>query len=103
MIDAGGKTLMPGLWDMHVHVQPNDGLLHIANGVTSVRDMANDTEELMKTRDRFDHGTEIGPRVIMAGFIDGRGPYQGPPKCLPTTKKKPAKMWITTPGWAMCR
>ncbi|HYX53844.1 MAG TPA: amidohydrolase family protein [Candidatus Limnocylindrales bacterium] len=80
VIDASGKTLMPGLWDMHVHVSPDDGLLHIAAGVTSVRDLANDTEFLMKTRDRYDRGEEIGPRVVMAGFIDGRGPYQGPTK-----------------------
>src|SRR5690242_5360081 len=38
VIDATGKTLMPGLWDMHVHLSPDDGLLHMANGVTSVRD-----------------------------------------------------------------
>jgi hypothetical protein len=80
VIDASGKTLMPGLWDMHVHVQPDDGLLHIAAGVTSVRDLANDTDFLLKTRDRFERGEEIGPRVVMAGFIDGRGPYQGPTK-----------------------
>jgi cytosine/adenosine deaminase-related metal-dependent hydrolase len=91
VVDAGGKTLMPGLWDMHVHVQPNDGILHIANGVTSVRDMANDTEELMKTRDRFDQGTEIGPRVIMAGFIDGRGPYQGPTKVFADNEEEARK------------
>ena len=91
VMDAGGKTLMPGLWDMHVHVQPNDGMLHIANGVTSVRDMANDTEELMKTRDRFDQGTEIGPRVIMAGFIDGRGPYQGPTKVFADNEEEARK------------
>ena len=80
VIDAAGKTLMPGLWDMHVHIQPNDGLLNIASGITSVRDLANDTDTLLKTRDRFNQGTEIGPRVVMAGFIDGRGPYQGPTK-----------------------
>jgi imidazolonepropionase-like amidohydrolase len=91
VVDAGGKTLMPGLWDMHVHVQPNDGLLHIANGVTSVRDLANDTEELMKTRDRFDHGAEIGPRVLMAGFIDGRGPYQGPTKVFADSEEEARK------------
>ncbi|MFI5106506.1 MAG: hypothetical protein ACHP79_16405, partial [Terriglobales bacterium] len=78
VIDAAGKTLMPGLWDMHVHIQPNDGLLHMAAGVTSVRDLANDTDALLKLRERFSQGTEIGPRVVMAGFIDGRGPYQGP-------------------------
>jgi imidazolonepropionase-like amidohydrolase len=80
IIDVAGKTLMPGLWDMHVHVQPGDGLLHMASGVTSVRDLANDTEGLMRMRQRFDEGAEIGPRVVMAGFIDGRGPYQGPTK-----------------------
>src|SRR5689334_22484051 len=58
-IDAAGKTLMPGLWDMHVHVQPGDGLLHMACGVTSVRDLANDTEGLMQMRSRFDANTEI--------------------------------------------
>jgi imidazolonepropionase-like amidohydrolase len=80
IVDATGKTLMPGLWDMHVHISPGDGLLHMASGVTSVRDLANDTDGLMQMRRRFDEGAEIGPRVVMAGFIDGRGPYQGPTK-----------------------
>src|SRR5262245_16333250 len=77
IIDAAGKTLMPGLWDMHVHVQPGDGMLHMACGVTSVRDLANDTEGLMQMRRRFDEGAEVGPRVVMAGLIEGRGPSQG--------------------------
>jgi imidazolonepropionase-like amidohydrolase len=88
IIDAAGKTLMPGLWDMHVHVAPGDGLLHMACGVTSVRDLANDTDFLMQTRSRFDAGTEIGPRVVMAGFIDGRGPYQGPTKVFADTEEE---------------
>jgi imidazolonepropionase-like amidohydrolase len=87
-IDASGKTLMPGLWDMHVHVAPGDGLLHMSCGVTSVRDLANDTDFLMQTRSRFDAGTEIGPRVVMAGFIDGRGPYQGPTKVFADTEEE---------------
>ena len=87
-IDATGKTLMPGLWDMHVHVAPGDGLLHMVCGVTSVRDLANDTDFLMQTRSRFDAGTEIGPRVVMAGFIDGRGPYQGPTKVFADTEEE---------------
>jgi hypothetical protein len=32
IIDARGKTLLPGLWDMHVHMFPNEGLMHIAAG-----------------------------------------------------------------------
>src|SRR5262249_16066125 len=78
VIDAGGKTLLPGLWDMHVHLAPNDGLLNIAAGVTSVRDLANDTDSLLEVRGKYDDGTEIGPRIVMAGIIDGHGPYQAP-------------------------
>ena len=91
VIDAAGKTLMPGLWDMHVHIQPNDGLLHMAAGVTSVRDLANDTDAPLKLRERFSQGTEIGPRVVMAGFIDGRGPYQGPTKVFADNEEEAKK------------
>jgi hypothetical protein len=87
-IDGGGGTLLPGLWDMHVHVSDDDGLLNIAAGVTSVRDLANDTDELEARRKRFDSGVEIGPRVIAAGFMDGPGPYQAPTKVLVDTEQK---------------
>jgi imidazolonepropionase-like amidohydrolase len=88
VIDATGHTLMPGLWDMHVHLQPNDGLLHLAAGVTSVRDMANDTDRLLAMRSRFDQDTEIGPRVLMAGFLDGRGPFAGPTKVFADSEQE---------------
>ncbi|HVE83729.1 MAG TPA: hypothetical protein VND93_12800, partial [Myxococcales bacterium] len=86
VIDAAGQALLPGLWDMHVHVQATDGLLHVAAGVTSVRDLANDADELARAVKRFEEGTEIGPRVLVAGFIDGRGPYQGPTKVFADTE-----------------
>ncbi|HKS54723.1 MAG TPA: amidohydrolase family protein [Steroidobacteraceae bacterium] len=85
-IDVGGKALLPGLWDMHVHLSPNDGLLHLAAGVTSVRDLANDNDALQKMKRDFDAGTEIGPRVTMRGFMDGRGPYAGPTKVFVDTE-----------------
>jgi imidazolonepropionase-like amidohydrolase len=84
-IDAAGKTAIPGLWDMHSHVQRIDGLLDVANGVTGARDLANDMDELKSMRDAWSAGTEIGPRVVMAGFIDGRGPFQGPSKVFADT------------------
>ena len=31
VIDAHGRTLLPGLWDMHVHIGGVDGLLHLAD------------------------------------------------------------------------
>jgi hypothetical protein len=77
-IDGTGKTLLPGLFDMHVHAQAVDGLLHIAGGVTTVRDMGNDIDELKHLQGQWDSGTAIGPRVWKAGFIDGRGPFQAP-------------------------
>lgn len=77
-IDGTGKTLLPGLFDMHAHVQPGDGLLNIASGVTSVRDMGNDIEELKHLQAQWDSGAAIGPRVWKAGLIDGRGPLQAP-------------------------
>ena len=86
VIDAGNKALLPGLWDMHVHVQDDDGLLHLAAGVTTVRDLANDTEELLDRRTRFDNGALLGPRIIPAGFMDGPGPYAGPTKVLVSTR-----------------
>ncbi|MES3034833.1 MAG: amidohydrolase family protein [Gemmatimonadota bacterium] len=86
VIDGTGRSLLPGLWDMHVHVQDDDGLLHLAGGVTTVRDLANDTDELLARRTRFDEGTLLGPRVLMGGFMDGPGPYAGPSKVLVSTR-----------------
>src|SRR5262249_2133778 len=60
----------------------SDGILHLAAGVTSVRDMANDIEKLNDYRRRWDAWQALGPRVLMAGFIDGPGPYAGPGKGL---------------------
>jgi len=86
VIDASGKTLLPGLWDMHEHVGDNDGMLNLAAGVTTVRDLANDTDSLLARRQRIIDGKEIGTRIVLAGIIDGRGPYQGPTKVLVSTE-----------------
>jgi imidazolonepropionase-like amidohydrolase len=86
VIDGTGKTLLPGLWDMHAHVGDNDGLLNLAAGVTTVRDLANDTDSLLARRRRIAEGKEIGTRIVIAGIIDGRGPYQGPTKVLVSTE-----------------
>jgi len=86
LVDATGKTLLPGLWDMHAHVTDNDGLLNLAAGVTTVRDLANDTDTLLARRKRIDEGKEIGTRIVLAGIIDGRGPFQGPTNVLISTE-----------------
>ena len=86
VIDAAGKTLLPGLWDMHAHVGDNDGLLNLAAGVTTVRDLGNDIDSLLARRQRIVDGKEIGTRIVLAGIMDGRGPYQGPTKVLVSTE-----------------
>jgi cytosine/adenosine deaminase-related metal-dependent hydrolase len=87
-IDGRGKTLLPGLWDMHAHISPADGLLNIASGVTSVRDMANDIDLIARLRRQYENGAAIGPRIFPCGFIDGRGPFQGPTKVFADTEEE---------------
>jgi imidazolonepropionase-like amidohydrolase len=88
VIDAHGRTLLPGLWDMHVHIGGIDGILHLAAGVTAVRDLGNDIEDLKARSARFDAGTEIGPRVLRAGLIDGPGPLAAPTGVLAGTPEE---------------
>jgi imidazolonepropionase-like amidohydrolase len=80
VIDAHGRFLMPGLWDNHQHFGDDTGALDLANGVTSARDMGNDTDEFPERVARFDAGTELGPRLWKSGIIDGTGQYAGPTK-----------------------
>lgn len=88
VINARGKTILPGLWDMHTHNSDVDGLLNIAAGITSVRDLANDTERMLERKRQWDSGEAIGPRVVLAGFMDGPGPYQGPTRVLVSTAEE---------------
>jgi hypothetical protein len=78
IIDGQGLSLIPGLWDMHTHLSLEDGLLHIAAGVTTTRDLANDPARLQTSRQLFDRGEVIGPRSFAAGFIDKKSPYSAP-------------------------
>ena len=69
-IDGRGKFLIPGLWDMHVHLsKAGEGALplFIANGVTSVRDMGGDADLLLRWRTETAAGTRVGPRVKTPG------------------------------------
>jgi hypothetical protein len=79
-IDAAGRALLPGLWDMHSHPEPADGLLLLAAGVTGVRDMA--AEPVKRERMQTWDGETLGPRIAFAGILDGPGPFQGPTQVL---------------------
>ncbi len=75
VVDAGGRVLLPGLFDMHSHLSRWDGGLHIAAGVTTARDMANDNAGLQEMISEGDAGTLLFPRVVPAGFIEGESQY----------------------------
>lgn len=75
VVDGTGGTLVPGLFDMHGHYGAWQGPLHLAAGVTTVRDMANDNESLLATKVKIDSGELLGPRLLLAGFLEGRSPF----------------------------
>jgi imidazolonepropionase-like amidohydrolase len=84
IIEARGKYLIPGLWDMHVHTVFGDWLpaneqvtlpLFVANGITGVRDMGGDLQVLKPWRARIEAGSLLGPRMYIAGpMLDGPTP-----------------------------
>ena len=83
-VDGKGKFLIPGLWDMHVHMVFGDWFprgkevtlpLFIANGITGVRDMGGELDVLQQWRKEISAGTLIGPRIVMSGpMLDGPKP-----------------------------
>ena len=87
-IDGAGKTLLPGLFDMHAHFSDYEGLLNIACGVTSVRDLGNDMNRLLRWKRQMDANEMIGPRIVLAGVMDGRGPYAAPTDVLVDTEEE---------------
>src|SRR5437867_4383754 len=105
VIDAKGCFLMPGLWDNHQHFSDNDGALDLANGVTSARDMANDTDTFLERVARFDNGGELGPRVLKAGIIDGTGEFAGPTKMRIDTAEQAIQDvdWYADHGYAQIK
>jgi imidazolonepropionase-like amidohydrolase len=95
VIDGRGKFLIPGLWDMHVHMVFSDWFPHakeitlplfIANGITGVRDMGGELDTLEKWRQQTSTWQMIGPRIVMSGpMLDGPKP------------RFPSSIAITTP------
>jgi imidazolonepropionase-like amidohydrolase len=74
-IDGAGGTLVAGFYDMHSHLQQDEGLLDLLAGITSVRDMGNDNEVLSRLIAQIDGGVVSGPHVVRSGFIEGKSPF----------------------------
>jgi imidazolonepropionase-like amidohydrolase len=104
VIDARGKFLLPGLWDMHVHSAFGDWFpggrdiilpLFVANGVTGVRDMGGDVPVLKAWRDQIEAGQLTGPHIISSGaMLDGYlpdGKHLRFPSSVPVTSPAEAR------------
>lgn len=75
VIDGAGKTLLPGLWDSHMHVGDDfTGVQELSLGVTSVRDPGNDDGRTIDRRARAAKGDLLMPNVYPSSLIDGKGP-----------------------------
>jgi imidazolonepropionase-like amidohydrolase len=74
VIDVSGKTLMPGLWDMHAHSnQVQWAPAYLAGGVTTIRDNGNEVEFATSFRDAIAKNGALGPDILLAGMTDGEG------------------------------
>jgi hypothetical protein len=81
IVDATGKFLIPGLWDMHVHTFFGTWVpggrdvtlpLFVANGITGVRDMGSELDLILAARGEIAEGKLLGPRMVVAGpMLDG--------------------------------
>lgn len=75
VIDGTGRSLLPGLFDMHAHLGADFAPLDLAAGVTSAREMAGDNAEVARLQARLAAFELPGPTLYAAGFIEGQSQY----------------------------
>ena len=85
VIDGSDQLLMPGLFDMHAHVNDWSGAYNLANGVTTVRDMGNQNTLLQQMLVQIKEGKLLSPNIIPAGLIEGKSEYSNSDGLLITT------------------
>ena len=97
IIDATGKTIVPGLWEMHGHLQHTSqsvgSPMQLSLGITTARDLAADLDVAVAHRDRAATGAILSPRAILGGFLEGPGAWAGPSEALARTEDE-ARAWV---------
>jgi hypothetical protein len=78
LIDGRGKTLMPSLWDMHNHVQLVHLPEYLAFGITNVRDMGSNAEDLQFLMHEIRERRLAGPDIHPFGFVDRNNEFAAP-------------------------
>ncbi len=75
IMNASGKTLLPGLWEMHTHYSGVEfGPAMLAAGITTARDCGGEMQFLKAVRTEIDQHQGLGPRLLLAGLVDASGP-----------------------------
>ena len=75
VVDARGKTLLPGLWEMHTHFSGVEfGPALLGTGITTARDCGGEFDYLVAQRDEIARHNGVGPRLLLAGLVDAGGP-----------------------------
>ncbi len=75
VVNASGQTLLPGLWEMHIHYSGIEfGPALLAAGITTARDCGGEFEFLTTIRDAIEKHHGLGPRLLLAGLVDSSGP-----------------------------
>jgi imidazolonepropionase-like amidohydrolase len=75
IIHANGQSILPGLWEMHAHYSGVEfGPALLSAGITTARDCGGEFAFLLAVRHAIDDQHQLGPRLLLAGLIDGTGP-----------------------------
>jgi hypothetical protein len=101
VIDAAGRIMLPGLFDLHAHMDRWSGALDIGAGVTSVRDMGNDKEQMALMIGDTADGALLGPQITPAGFIEGESKFAARSDFVVSTldQAKEAVDWYAEHGY----
>ena len=101
-VDGQGRFLIPGLWDLHVHLANNPEVeiaperqlaLYLAHGVVGVRDMGSDWQKIQSLRQQVAAGEIQAPEIVASGpYIDG--PQEGRPSVLPVADAEAARLAV---------
>lgn len=81
IVDGKGGFLIPGLWDMHAHMEVTGESslpLYVANGITGIRDMGSALDLILNWRDATSSGRTVGPQIIATGPILDDAPAEWP-------------------------
>ena len=72
IIRASGQSILPGLWEMHSHYSGVEfGPALLSSGITTARDCGGEFQFLLAVRHAIDQEHQLGPRLLLAGLIDG--------------------------------